>query len=140
MIDTAIKALLAADGTLTAMIGTFVGQPAIFTQNSVPATFERGSKPYIALRDGEHGPYLDGDRDFFVTPVDILALAKDDGDAASVEAVANRIRDLLDGASLAPSGYTSAGTAIESGPSPDDPDDFTFGRRLRVIVGLIETP
>jgi hypothetical protein len=138
VIDTAVKAHLAADGTLTAMIGTFAGQPAIFAQNSVPATFERGSKPYIALRDGEHGPYLDGDRDFFVVPVEILVLAKDDGDAASLEAVAKRIRDLLDGASIAPAGYTSAGTAIESGPSPDDPDDFTFGRRLIAVVGLIE--
>ena len=138
MIDKAVRDFLAADATLVAMLGTFTGAPAIFVQGDVPPTFDRGDDPYVVLQDGESGGYLDGERDFFSVPIDVLVLGRDVGDAAAVEAAAWRVRALLDGASLSPTGYTNAGTAIASGPSPDDPDDLTFGRRLRAIVGLIE--
>lgn len=144
MIDTAVQTLLAADATLVAMLGTMPGgEPAIFVGNTIPAQYDRASaanigKSYVALRDGERGPYLDGDRRFFTQPVDIFVQEVDQGDASHVEVAATRIRDLLDGASIAPAGYTAAGTAIETGPIPEDPDDLTYGRRLRVIVGLIE--
>lgn len=139
MIDTAARDFLVTDATLVAAIGTFGGAPAIFVGNTVPPQFydDRGSKPYIALADGDAGDYLDGDRDFFVWPLDVLVLMTDKGDAAPADAVAVRVRDLLDGALIAPSGYTNAGTVIESGPARDDRDDLTFGRRLRVNVGLI---
>jgi hypothetical protein len=138
MIDAAAQDLLAADGTLTAMLATYQGAPAIFVQGDVPTSFDRGGKPYIVLQDGAAGPYQDGDRDFFLQPLDVLVLQFDAGDAAHCEAAALRVRDLLDGSSIAPAGYVGAGTLIESGPSPDDPDDLTFGRRLRAIVGLIQ--
>jgi hypothetical protein len=141
MIDTAAQDLLAADATLVALLDTFGGQPAIFVQGNVPVLFERGDAPYVVLQDGGSSGYLDGERDFFTVPLDVLVLGRDVGDAAQVEAAAWRVRALLDGAALAPTGYASAGTAIESGPSPDDPGDLlTFGRRLRAVVGLIEQP
>jgi hypothetical protein len=144
VIDTAVRAYLQADQALALLLATYLGKPAIFVHNLVPSSFDRDApenagKPYVALRDGERGPYLDGERDFFTQPVEILVQAADEGDAGPVEAVADRIRTLLDGAPIAPFGYEAAGTVIDDGPSPDDPDDLTFGRRLTVLVGLVET-
>ncbi len=138
MIDAAVRDFLAADTTLVAMLGAFAGQPAIFVHGVVPASFVRGVKPYIALRDDPAGPYLDGDANFFSADVDILVLKSDEGDAADVEAAAWRVRTVLHGALIAPTGYVSGGTSV-TGPQPDDPDDLSFGRRLTATVVLTET-
>jgi hypothetical protein len=81
---------------------------------------------------------LDGDRDFFTVPVDVFVEMANHGDAASCEAAAWRVRTVLDGAHVAPAGFSAAGMMIESGPTPSDPDDLTFGRTLRAMVGLVQ--
>jgi hypothetical protein len=143
VIDLAVQAALVADPALAGMLGAYQGRPAVFVQNDIPDAFVRAeSKAYIALRDGDAGPYLDGDQDFLLQPVEIFVQGKDTGDAAVVEAAAWRARAVLKAAVIAPAGFAPAGGAgnvsIESGPDTDDPDEFTFGRRLRIVVGLIE--
>lgn len=137
MIDKAVQDALAADATLVALLGTYRGAAAIFVQNEVPSDFVRGGTPYIALRDGPNGGYLDGDRKAFSADVEVLVLALDQGDAAACEAAALRVRAVLDGADIAPTGYVAGGTAVV-GPTPADPDDLTFGRRLTATMILTE--
>lgn len=138
MIDAAVRDLLAADGTLAALLGAYRGQPAIFVNNNVPHNFDRGTAAYVALRDGAEGPPLDGDGQVISADVDILVLKLDDGDASDVDAAARRIKALLHGTDIAPSGYEAGGCAV-TGPRPDDPDDLTFGRRLTATVILTPT-
>ena len=141
MIQPAIKATLIADPAVTALVGTYRNQPAIFTHKGTPDNFEREAMPYVVM-SGETDitdGYLDGDGKFLSAETAVLVAQRDRGDDAEIWAAAWAVRQAIEAAPQAPNGFTLAIDGVRvTGPIAADPDDLTLGRDMLVRLWLIK--
>lgn len=125
-------ALLTGDATLTALLSTYEGSPAVFTFDPVP---EDAVVPYIQARGETRSFKADGlDQKLreFSRTIDCYAAA--DGNPLAVSDIADRVVELFTHpSSLAISGYNVVGTFVD-GPVIVDSDTETYGRSVEVRV------
>jgi hypothetical protein len=127
---------LAGDGTLTALLATYEGAPAVFTNDPAP--------PDAVL------PYVVTAGEFAVAPFDTKTLlgrtafrdircyAAELGSAEQIEAIAERVRALFHRYPLPVAGFATV-LCEASGPTvaPDD-DETVTGRIISVRIVLQE--
>jgi len=125
---------LAADGTLTALLATYNGAPAIFTTEPAPGD---ATLPYLVTAGAVAVAPFDTKttRGRTVTR-DVRCYADADGSAATVEAIAARVRTLLHRQTLPVDGYTFV-MAECAGPVQADEQDV-YGRVVTVSVTIEE--
>ena len=133
MFEDAIRDVLVADSTLTAMLSTFTPRgggtaaPAIFTQDPVP---ENAALPYVVVA----GPISDEPFDAKGEPlgrdalIDIRCYTARTGSVSVVTQIASRVRTLLHRQEVAVTGLAWIETIL-SGPIKQDEDE-TYGRVL----------
>lgn len=128
----AIYDRLASDGTLTALLATYAGEPAVFTTDPAPGDADL---PYIVSA----GQVSDAAYDTKTTQGrevrrDVRCYASCDGSAATVEAIAERVRALLHRHALTIAGYDTWISEC-SGPISADEEE-AYGRvvSLRLIA------
>jgi hypothetical protein len=126
---------LIADMTLTALLSTYKGKPAIFVVDPAP---ENAEKPYIVV-----GPII-GNVSFDTKTtrgrrarIDIRCYAEATGSSALIETISERVRTLLHRTTLTISGH--ACLILEcSGPISAD-EDNAYGRIVEAAITAEET-
>lgn len=136
-ITDGFHALLSGDATLQGLIGSYGGQPAVFTTPRIPS-----ETTYPAIRtwgevDRPRALDLDGQLHEFTRQVWVHAL--DTGDSDAVDAAAERVRDLFTADGLAISGVTITGRSV-SGPVESETDDESYARVVTVRVWTSGAP
>lgn len=132
MITAAIYARLAGDATLVALLNTYRGAPAVFTTDPAPGD---AVLPYI-VTGGEvaQTPFdtkTTRGRTFFR---DVRCYAAASGSAATVEAIAERVRELLHRQSLEIAGFVWI-LAECSGPiAADEQDAYARLVTVKLVV------
>lgn len=127
---------LANDGTLAALLATYNGEPAVFTNDPAPPDADL---PFVVTA-GEFAvaPFDTKTRNGRTVFRDIRCYAREDGSAAAIEDIAERVRTLFHRYPLPVDGF---GTVLcdVSGPTvaPDD-DETVTGRILSVRLLLQE--
>lgn len=134
MITHAIHAFLVADGTLTALLNTYGGEPAVFTTDSAP---DGAVLPYIVTAGAvSHLPFDTKLTRGHTISRDIQCYAPSGGSAITVEAIADRVRALLHRQPVSVYGYNWI-MSVCSGPfAADEPD--AYGRVVNLTVTLEE--
>ena len=139
----AIRARLAADATLIAMLGTYGGLPCVFYP-SVPPDAPR---PYVvidpALAAPVEGQDLSG-QEWRAPQHDVSAFVDFTGSAVTIDAIAARVYDLLhangrsagQSAALTTSGFNGLLTSVSDGPSIAPTDDSLQGRVVTVRAAM----
>lgn len=123
---------LAADGTLAGLLSTYGGEPAIFTTDPAPGD---ASLPYVVTA----GEVSQAAADTKLTRGrallrDVRCYAAADGSAATVEAIAERVRALLHRQALVIPGFVWI-LAECSGPVvADEPGVYARIITVRMIV------
>jgi hypothetical protein len=93
VLTQAIYDTLAGDGTLTALLATYEGEPAIFTTDPAPGD---ATMPYIVTAGEVAQEAFDTKQTRGRTATrDVRCYAAASGSAATVEAIAERVRALL---------------------------------------------
>lgn len=134
MLTAAIDARLRGDATLVAMLADFNGRAAVFTTDPVPGT---ASMPYIVTA----GEVTDSAYDTKTTlgrelRRDVRCYAPIAGSVVTIEAIAERVRELLHRQPLSVDGY-DVWMAECSGPIvADEPD--AYGRIVTVRTIMTE--
>jgi len=114
---TAIRALLVADSTLTALLAVYNGGPAIFSEDDVPATagYDRiqmaivSEVPFNTMGDGlKWGSRLTVQ----------LKVVSNKRNVDSAYAILDRLMLLLNGTTLAVSGYGSSAFELDVSTEP----------------------
>jgi len=133
-ITEAIHDVLAGDGTLTAMLATYGGEPAIFTTDPAPGD---ATLPYI-VSAGEvaQTPFDTKTTRGRVAVRDVRCYTDATGSAVVVEAIAERVRALLHRQTLAISDFECV-IAECSGPAAADGQD-AYGRIVTVRLTMEE--
>jgi len=134
MLTAAIYDVLAGDGTLTALLGTYRGAPAIFTTDPAPGD---AVLPYIVTA----GEVVANPEDTKTTRGrelwrDVRCYAPATGSAVTVEAMAERVRALLHRQTLEIDGFVWI-WALCSGPIVADEED-AYGRIVTVQMRVEE--
>lgn len=123
---------LADDGTLTDLLSTYHGEPAIFTTEPAPGDAEM---PYIVTA-GEvaQEPFDTKTTEGRIPTRDVRCYAPAGGSAITVEEIAGRVRALLHRQAMSIDGYTWVMSEC-SGPIAADEQD-AYGRivTVRMIV------
>jgi hypothetical protein len=128
VLTAAIYDRLSADATLTAMLATYNGEPAIFTTDPAPGNAEM---PLIVSAGEVAQPAWDTKTSRGRQPMrDIRCYAPVSGSAVAVEAIAERVRTLLHRYELVISGYHCV-VADVTGPTQADEQD-AYGRIVSV--------
>ena len=128
MITQAIYDVLVGDATLVALLGTYGGEPAVFTTDPAPGD---AVLPYLVTA----GDVVDAPADTKTTRGlevmrDVRCYAAASGSAVTVEAIAERVRTLLHRQSMEIDGFVWV-LAECSGPIvADEPD--AYGRIVTV--------
>lgn len=126
-LTSAIYTLLAGDATLTAMLATYGGGPAIFTTDPAP---DDAALPYIVtagdVADSPWDTKTSRGRDI---RRDIRCYTAATGSAALVEQIADRVRVLLHRATFPIDGHMVV-VADVSGPFNGPAEDTAYGRVL----------
>jgi hypothetical protein len=132
IVTEALYDTLAGDGTLTALLSTYEGEPAIFTTDPAPGD---ATLPYIvtageAVQTGFDTKTTRG-RELWR---DVRCYAAANGSAATVESVAERVRALLHRQAIVISGFVWL-LGDCSGPLVADESD-AYGRivTVRLVV------
>ena len=125
---------MASDGTLAALIGTYKGEPAIFTADPAPGN---ASLPYIVSA----GQVADSAFDTKTTQGrqvwrDVRCYTPAGGSPVTVEAIAERVRALFHRYRLVVDGFETW-VAEASGPVAADEDD-AYGRIVTIRLILME--
>jgi len=134
MLTAAIYDVLSGDATLTAMLGTYQSAPAVFTTDPAPGD---AVLPYIVTA----GEVVDTPEDTKTTRGrdvwrDVRCYAPATGSAATVEAMAERVRALLHRQALVIEGFVWV-YALCTGPIvADEPD--AYGRIVTVQMRVEE--
>jgi len=133
-VTEAIYDVLAGDATLTAMLSTYGGEPAIFTTDPAPGDAEL---PYI-VSAGEvaQTPWDTKTTRGRVVMRDVRCYTDATGSAVAVEAIAERVRALLHRQTLAISDFECV-IADCSGPTVADGPD-AYGRIVTVRLTIEE--
>lgn len=126
--------MLAGDGTLTALLGTYRGEPAIFTTDPAPGD---AVLPYIVTA----GEVVANPEDTKTTRGrelwrDVRCYAPATGSAVTVEAMAERVRALLHRQALTIDGFVWIWASC-SGPIVADEED-AYGRIVTVQMRVEE--
>jgi hypothetical protein len=133
-ITAAIYAKLAADATLTALLSTYEGEPAIFTAQPVP---ELAAFPYIVTAgDVAQAPFDTKTTRGRTITRDVRCYTAASGSAVTVEAIAERVRALLHRQALAVTDHTWLMSEC-SGPIEADEQD-AYGRIVTVQITVEE--
>ena len=134
MLTAAINGVLTGDATLVGMVGTYEGEPAIFTTDPAPGD---AALPYIVTA----GQVVD-------TPADtknslgrelwrdVRCYAPATGSAVTVEAMAERVRALLHRQTMEIDGFVWV-WATCAGPIAADEED-SYGRIVTVRMRVEE--
>jgi hypothetical protein len=130
MITQAIYDQLTADATLTALLATYDGLPAIFTTDPAPGD---ATLPYIVTAGDVANIPFDTKNCLGETVTrDVRCYANAGGSAVEVEAIARRVRALLHRQPLTISGYNWIMSDC-TGPVQVD-ERFVYGRIITVSV------
>ena len=131
----AIHARLTGDVTLTALLATYKGVPAVFTTDPAP---EDASLPFLVsagqVSDVAFDTKTTRGRD---VRRDVRCYAAASGSAVTIEAIAERVRTLLHRHQLAVSGMVTWIAEVSGPIVADEPD--VYGRILTARVLLVET-
>ncbi len=133
-LTAAIYTLLAGDAQLAALLATYNGAPAVFTTDPAPGD---ATLPYIVsagnVADAPFDTKTGNGRQVWR---DVRCYAAADGSAVTIEAIGERVRQLLHRASLTVDGFNVFMTDC-SGPSvADEPD--AYGRIVSVRLMAME--
>jgi len=133
-ITEAIHDVLAADGTLTGLLATYGGEPAIFTTDPAPGD---AVLPYI-VSAGEVAQMAFDTKTTRgrVAVRDVRCYTDATGSAVVVEAIAERVRALLHRQTLAISDFECV-IAECSGPMAADGQD-AYGRIVTIRLSMEE--
>jgi hypothetical protein len=134
LVTQALYSRLAGDGALVALVNTYRGQPAIFTTDPAPGDADL---PYIVsagnISDAPFDTKTVLGRDI---RRDVRCYAPADGSAVTVEAMAERVRELLHRQPLDVDGF-GVFLAECAGPiAADEPD--AYGRIVAVRIIMME--
>jgi len=133
-LTTAIYEALADDATLTAMLATYMGEPAIFTTDPAPGD---ATLPYIVtagnVADAAHDTKTRQGRQVWR---DVRCYAAANGSAAVVEAMAERVRALLHRHPVDVTGYDNEVIECAGPITQDDPD--AYGRIVTIKLIAME--
>lgn len=126
----ALYEALAGDATLTGLLASYEGEPAIFTMDPAPGNAEL---PYIVTV----GHMADLPWDTKTTRGreirrDVRCYADATGSAAPVEAIAERVRELLHRQSLTIGGFSWILSSVDGPIAADDRD--AYGRILTLSL------
>lgn len=133
-LTAAIYDLLSGDAALAALLADYNGSPAVFTTDPAPGD---AVKPYVVTA----GHVVDLPFDTKTTigreiQRDVRCYADANGSAVEVEAVAERVRELLHRQELAVGGYRWLLSSV-TGPVAADERDV-YARVLTVTCKLME--
>lgn len=121
---------LASDPTLTALLATYSGSPAIFTMDPAPGDAQT---PYIVTAGEVTQTPFDTKTTLGRTIVrDIRVYDEDSGNPVTVEAIAERVRVILHRQEVTPDGYDFVMSSV-SGPIVADELD-SYGRVVTLTV------
>lgn len=130
----ALHTLLSEDATLTALLNTYGGQPAIFTVDPAPGD---ASLPYIITAGAVADNPFDTKTTLGRTVVrDVRCYTADSGSASTVERIAKRVRQLLHRQTFEIEGFVWI-MASCSGPIQADEQD-AYGRIVTVTLTMEE--
>jgi hypothetical protein len=132
ILTSSIYDRLASDGTLTGMLSTYEGNPAIFTTDPAPGN---ASKPYIVTVGEVSQAAFDTKTTRGRSLIrDVRCYAAANGSAIVVEAIAERVRALLHRQALVIDGFSWL-VSEANGPIVADETD-AYGRivSLRLIA------
>ena len=130
MFIQAIADKLIADSTLTTMLSSYKGQPAIFSVDPVP---EGAELPYIIV-----GPIVDNspkdtkNSQGRTVRIDVRCYAEETGSSALIESIGERIRTLLHRVSLTISEFQWIGSDCFGPISADEVG--AYGRIITAVV------
>lgn len=132
VITAAIYDRLAGDATLAGLLSAYGGEPAVFTTDPAPGD---AALPYIVTA-GEvtQTPWDTKTTRGRQLTRDVRCYAADDGSAATVELIAERVRALLHRHELVIDGYDTI-VADCGGPIAADEED-AYGRILSVNLKI----
>ena len=134
-LTAALYDLLTGDAELVALLSTYQGEPAVFTTDPAP---EDAALPFVVsagqVADSAFDTKTTRGRD---VRRDVRCYAPVDGSAVTVEAIAERVRELLHRHQLAVSGMETW-IAETSGPIVADEDD-AYGRIVSVRLVMMES-
>lgn len=127
-LDKAFYTRMKDDATLTALLATFESEPAIFTDDRIPAEAEA---PYIHSHGNVSLTHADTKSEDLEEITRDIGCYCDRGQTAVLNAIATRVHDLFHRHAL---DIDSATTLIAevSGPIPAPTDEFTIGAILTV--------
>ena len=135
VITKAIFDRLNGDATLTALLGTFNGNAAIFTTDPPPS---KAVLPYIVTAgDVSNTPVTSKNAPGQIPTRDIRCYANANGEAKTVEDIANRVRVLFERQIIAITGFDTI-IASTSGPLTVDEEDI-YGRVVTVSLTIMES-
>jgi hypothetical protein len=134
MITAAIYTRLANDATLTALLAKYDGSPAIFTTDPAPGD---AVLPFIVTAgEAVNSPFDTKTTRGNTVWRDVRCYGQASGSAAKIEAIADRVRDLLHRQTLSVAGYNYVLSEC-SGPVVADEQDV-YGRILTVKLTIEE--
>ena len=139
MTAAAIHQRLADDATLVALLGTYAGSSCVFYPQVPPGA----PRPYVVIDPSDVSDISQADlsgKDIRSIDFDISAYADFTGSAATVDAIAERVRALFhangrDAGLSTPvtmSGYNGLHTSVVAGPVWAETDDSIEGRTVTV--------
>ncbi len=133
---TGVRAAAVANGTLTALLSTYRGEPAIFT-GEVP---DDAALPYLLI---QHVTQIPGRVDVKNSAgrqpsIDIHCYTENTGSSILVEDIAEQVYLTYHRQSIAVTGFATIISSVD-GPEPLDGTDV-FGRVLTVTLTLEDTP
>lgn len=135
-LDNAINARLASDGTLTALLATFKGTPAIFLSTPLP---QGVVPPYVAVppivTQSPNDTKTSEGRSL-IRDIGCYTLAT--GSTVTVDAIAERVRSLFHRHPLAITGFATM-IAMAAGPSLAPTDKTLYGRIVSVNLTIWKT-
>lgn len=134
MITDELHAILAGDATLTGLLSTYEGEPAIFTVDPAPG---EATLPYIvAAGSPVTTPYDTKTTLGREIWRDIRCYAEANGSAVTVEAIAERVRQLLHRQELTSADYETIWSECD-GPIVAD-DGEAYGRIVTLKITIQE--
>lgn len=134
MITKAIYELLTSDQTLTGLLSSYGGGPAVFTVDPAP---EDADLPYIVTAGSPvQMPYDTKQSVGRQVWRDIRCYAEADGSAVTVESIAERVRELLHRKKIEDENFVTIWSECE-GPIVAD-DGETYGRIVTLKITIME--
>lgn len=133
-ISASIYAKLAADGAVTALLGTYAAAPCIFSGSLAPGDAPRPYVQWNGAISAGHADKLAGNAASRDEAIQINCIADETGSAIPVDAIAEAVRASLHRQPLTIAGADHVQTICISGPVATPTDDSLIGRSLTFRV------